>query len=49
MSRPKPENIIFGVMKLSFTCVKLVRCFKDNDIVHVSEQVDPSSDIDVMK
>ena len=27
---------------------QVVRCFEDNDIVHVNGQVDPKSDIDVI-
>lgn len=26
----------------------MVRCFEDNDIIHVNGKVDPSSDIDVI-
>lgn len=28
--------------------MKVVRCFEDNDIVHVNGKVDPESDIDII-
>lgn len=28
--------------------IQVVRCFEDNDIVHVNGRVDPKSDIDVI-
>ena len=31
-----------------FVLVQVVRCFDDNDIVHVNGNVDPKSDIDVI-
>lgn len=33
------------MLPLSF---QVVRCFEDNDIVHVNGKVDPKSDIDVI-
>ena len=31
-----------------FNGVQVVRCFEDNDVIHVNGRVDPKSDIDVI-
>lgn len=35
-------------MVYNMLILQVVRCFEDNDIVHVSGKVDPKSDIDVI-
>lgn len=41
-------NFIFIIYRVSFFWNKVVRCFEDNDIVHVNGKVDSESDIDVI-
>lgn len=38
----------FGILLLKEILLQVVRCFEDNDIVHVNGKVDPKSDIDVI-
>lgn len=41
-------NFIFIIYCVFFFWNKVVRCFEDNDIVHVNGKLDPESDIDVI-
>lgn len=41
-------NFIFIIYYAFFFLNKVVRCFEDDDIVHVNGKVDPKSDIDVI-
>lgn len=44
-------GIIYILLHASYTyhyLLQVVRCFEDNDIVHVNGKVDPKSDIDVI-
>lgn len=40
--------LFYVITGLIFFFFQVVRCFEDNDIVHVNGKVDPKSDIDVI-
>jgi ribosome-binding ATPase YchF (GTP1/OBG family) len=46
--------VVFGIVRINLEPVvssfdfQVVRCFEDDDIVHVNGKVDPKSDIDVI-